>query len=287
MIIRHTNLPAIDPMNSLRTELSRSLGKELVHTDELTLMATSADAGCYRKVPKIVLKPQQEKQVVDALKILHAHNTPLTFRAAGTSLSGQAISDSVLLQARGDHWKGYEIIDEGRLIRAQPGITGTRLNQLLAHTGMKFGPDPASINSAMVGGIIANNASGMSCGIHANSYATIQSARIIFADGSLLDTADPASREAFLKSHSELVDTGTAGGRDGHCSAKRRPDRRTHRRDLVFGLEGPDAEFLQPAQFVEDVTGRRDRVRAQNTSLPLNFAAATSPQASAWFPMML
>ena len=126
MIIRHTNLPASDPMNSLRTELFRSLGKELVHTDELTLMATSADAGCYRKVPKIVLKPQQEKQVVDALKILHTHNTPLTFRAAGTSLSGQAISDSVLLQARGDHWKGYEIIDQGRLIRAQPGITGTR-----------------------------------------------------------------------------------------------------------------------------------------------------------------
>ena len=112
-------------MNSLLKELARSLGKELVHTDELTLIAISADAGCYRKVPKIVLKPQQEKQVVDALRILHAHNTPLTFRAAGTSLSGQAISDSVLLQARGDHWSGYEILEGGRLIKAQPGITGT------------------------------------------------------------------------------------------------------------------------------------------------------------------
>jgi len=193
-------------MNSLLTALTRSLGKELVHTDELTLMATSADAGCYRKIPKIVLKPQKEKQVVDALKILHKHNTPLTFRAAGTSLSGQAISDSVLLQARGEHWKGYEIIDQGHLIKAQPGITGTRLNQVLAHTGRKFGPDPASINSAMVGGIIANNASGMSCGIHANSYATIQSARIIFADGTLLDTADEESRNNFLESHKELVE---------------------------------------------------------------------------------
>jgi D-lactate dehydrogenase len=202
MIIRHTNLPVFDPMNSLHQALTRSLGKASVYTDELTLMATSADAGCYRKVPKIVLKPQDEKQVIEALKILHAQKTPLTFRAAGTSLSGQAISDSVLLQARGDQWSGYEILDEGRMIRAQPGITGTRLNQLLAHTGMKFGPDPASINSAMVGGIIANNASGMSCGIHANSYATIQSARIILADGTLLDTADPESRAAFLSNHS-------------------------------------------------------------------------------------
>ena len=92
-------------MNSLLTALTRSLGKELVHTDELTLMATSADAGCYRKVPKIVLKPQKEKQVVDALKILHKHNTPLTFRAAGTSLSGQAISDSATIRSNALQFK--------------------------------------------------------------------------------------------------------------------------------------------------------------------------------------
>jgi len=131
-------------MTPLHQALTRSLGKGSVFTDELTLMATSADAGCYRKVPKIVLKPQDEKQVVDALKILYAQKTPLTFRAAGTSLSGQAISDSVLLQARGDRWSSYEILDEGRSIKAQPGITGTRLNQLLAHTGMKFGPAPGT-----------------------------------------------------------------------------------------------------------------------------------------------
>lgn len=192
-------------MNDLLKELSLALGKEQVHTDDLTLIASAADAGCYRKIPKIVLKPQQEKQVIDSLKTLHKTGTPLTFRAAGTSLSGQSISDSVLLQARGHHWSSFEILEEGRLIKAQPGITGTRLNQLLAATGMKFGPDPASINSAMVGGIIANNASGMSCGIHANSYATIQSARIIFADGTLVDTASKESRKSFLKSKPELV----------------------------------------------------------------------------------
>ncbi|MCK4880085.1 MAG: FAD-binding oxidoreductase, partial [Bacteroidales bacterium] len=194
-------------MTSLQKKLSGAIGKEQVHTDDLTLIATAADAGCYRKIPKIVLKPQQEKQVIDALRILHESGTPVTFRAAGTSLSGQAISDSVLLQARGDHWSGYQILEEGRLIKAEPGITGTRLNQLLAPTRMKFGPDPASINSAMVGGIIANNASGMSCGIHANSYATIQSARIVLADGTLLDTASQESCKAFLKTRAELVST--------------------------------------------------------------------------------
>ncbi len=194
-------------MTSLQKKLSGAIGKEQVHTDDLTLIATAADAGCYRKIPKIVLKPQQEKQVIDALRILHESGTPVTFRAAGTSLSGQSISDSVLLQARGDHWSGFQILEEGRLIKAEPGITGTRLNQLLAPTGMKFGPDPASIDSAMVGGIIANNASGMSCGIHANSYATIQSARIVLADGTLLNTASQESCKAFLKTRAELVST--------------------------------------------------------------------------------
>jgi len=192
-------------MNSLHKKLSAAIGKELVHSDDLTLISSGADAGCYRKIPEIVLKPQREAQVIESLKILHESGTSVTFRAAGTSLSGQAISDSVLLQARGDHWSSYEILEEGRLIKAEPGITGARLNQILAHTGMKFGPDPASINSAMVGGIIANNASGMSCGIHANSYATIKSARIVFADGTLLDTSNPGSRKAFLKSKAELV----------------------------------------------------------------------------------
>ena len=194
-------------MNNLHKKLTKAIGKEQIFTDDLTLIATAADAGCYRKVPKIVLKPFGEKQVVDALRILHETNTPVTFRAAGTSLSGQAISDSVLLQARGDQWNSYEILDKGRLIKTQPGITGSRLNQVLAPFGVKFGPDPASINSAMVGGIIANNASGMSCGIHANSYATIQSARIIFSDGTLLDTGDPESRQAILKTKPELIST--------------------------------------------------------------------------------
>ena len=194
-------------MTSLIKKLSAAIGKTQVYTDDLTLTATAADAGCYRKIPKIVLKPKDEKQVIESLKVLHETGTALTFRAAGTSLSGQSISDSVLLQARGQHWSGFKILEEGKLIRAQPGITGARLNQLLASTGMKFGPDPASINSAMVGGIIANNASGMSCGIHANSYATIQSARIILSDGTLLDTASQKSREALLKSKPELVST--------------------------------------------------------------------------------
>ena len=120
-------------------------------------------------------------------------------------MSGQAISDSVLIIAGGD-WNKYEILDGGGRIRLQPGVIGAHANRYLGPYGRKIGPDPASINAAMIGGIAANNASGMCCGISENSYQTISSMRIVFVDGTVLDTADPQSRAQFGRSHAGLID---------------------------------------------------------------------------------
>ncbi|MEZ5071604.1 MAG: FAD-binding and (Fe-S)-binding domain-containing protein [Bacteroidales bacterium] len=197
-------------MNELLRVLEQQIGTGRIHTGALVRTAKAADAGCYRKIPRAVVTPFNEEEVIQTLKLLHRHGVALTFRAAGTSLSGQAVSDSVLLEARGDRWAHAEVREEGRIVRVEPGMTGKQVNQVLAPYGRKFGPDPASVNSAMVGGIIANNASGMSCGIHANAYATLRSARIILADGTLLDTADPDSRAEFARSHAPLLDGLTA-----------------------------------------------------------------------------
>ncbi len=187
--------------------LSKKLPAKVLLRDELSKIAYGADAGCYRKIPQLVVLSQSETQIIDLLTYLNQQKIATTFRAAGTSLSGQSISDSVLIQARGDSWSKTEILDNGNRVKTQIGITGTRLNQLLKPYNRKFGPDPASINSALIGGIIANNASGMSCGIHANSYATIESARIIFTDGTILDTSDPKSIELFISKKASLINT--------------------------------------------------------------------------------
>ena len=70
----------------------------------------------------------------------------------------------------------------------------------------KIGPDPSSIDSCMIGGIVANNSSGMCCGVKQNTYHTLRDMRIVFVDGTVLDTSDPNSRDAFLKSHSHVVE---------------------------------------------------------------------------------
>ena len=177
--------------------------KRIFH-DPLHTLAFGTDASFYRLIPKMVIKAKNELEVSLILRECDNLNIPVTFRAAGTSLSGQAISDSVLVIA-GNHWKKYRIKDGGLKIRLQPGLTGGYVNALLSPFGRKIGPDPASVNAAMIGGIAANNASGMCCGTAENSYKTVDSMRIIFADGTLLDTADAESKARFRLSHSQLI----------------------------------------------------------------------------------
>ncbi|WP_282126247.1 FAD-binding and (Fe-S)-binding domain-containing protein [Marinifilum flexuosum] len=185
-------------------EIQSDIEKSRLYTDEIRNLAYGTDAGFYRLTPKIIVRAQNEKEVTKALTLANKYSLPVTFRAAGTSLAGQAITDSILIIA-GKHWEGYEILKGGEEIRMQPGLVGARINQVLAPYGKKLGPDPASINSAMIGGIVMNNASGMNCGTHENAYKTIRSARLVFADGTVLDTGDETSRKEFMNSHGDFI----------------------------------------------------------------------------------
>lgn len=185
--------------------IRRTVPSERIYTDDLRLLAWGTDAGFYRMLPRVVVRAADEKEVVNVLHTAAELGLPVTFRAAGTSLSGQAISDSILLVA-GKFWEKYRILDpEAKAIALQPGIIGERVSQILKPYHRVFTPDPASKKSAMVGGIVANNASGMKCGTHANSDRTLRSIRIVLADGTVLDTADQESRAAFARTHAALL----------------------------------------------------------------------------------
>ena len=186
--------------------------KDRVYTDELRCFAWGTDAGFYRMVPQIVVRAADEAEVSQLLQTAARHKLPVTFRAAGTSLSGQSISDSILIVA-GKNWEKWSISADAETVTLQPGIVGSKVNDILKQYRRKFGPDPASIKSAMVGGIVMNNASGMSCGTHANSDRLLLSARIVFADGTILDTADTQSRNNFAESHPHIISR-IAGLRD-------------------------------------------------------------------------
>jgi len=221
--------------------------KTAVYTDGLRRFAWGTDAGFYRLVPKIVIRSSNEKEVSRILRAASKYDVPVTFRAAGTSLSGQSISDSVLVVA-GKNWERYKFSEDGERITLEPGIIGSRVNAILKPYGRKFGPDPASIGSCMVGGIVMNNASGMSCGTHANSDKELESVRMVFADGTVLDTGDETSREAFRAGHPDFI-KGIEELRDGILADKELSERIRYKYSIknVTGLNiFPFVRFQDP-----------------------------------------
>ena len=191
-------------LNQFLSDLRQVMSSDRIYTDELRTLAWGTDASFYRQIPKVVVRSDGEAEISKIVQLCRKYKLPFTFRAAGTSLSGQSCTDSVLIVA-GKHWEKYKIINNEEFIKLQPGIVGARVNEILKPYGRVFPPDPASIGSAMVGGIVINNASGMNCGVHANSDRMMVSARIILTDGTILDTGDEESREAFRKSHPEFL----------------------------------------------------------------------------------
>ena len=191
-------------MNQFLQDLRQFIPSDRIYTDELRTLGWGTDASFYRQIPKVVIRSDGEEEISKIVKACQKYKLPFTFRAAGTSLSGQSCTESVLIVA-GKHWEKYEIGENQDTIKLQPGIVGAKVNEILKPFGRVFPPDPASIGSAMVGGIVINNASGMNCGVHANSDRMMVSARIILTDGTVLDTGSEESKEAFRKSHPEFL----------------------------------------------------------------------------------
>lgn len=185
--------------------LSGKIDADRIYTDTLRTFAWGTDASFYRQIPNVVIRSRGEEEIALILQTASEYKVPVTFRAAGTALSGQSVTDSVLVVA-GKNWEGITIENNAETVSLQPGLVGGKVNQILAKYGRKLGPDPASIGSAMIGGIVMNNASGMSCGVHSNADKTMLSARLVLADGTCLDTADAQSRKEFEKTHPAFLD---------------------------------------------------------------------------------
>ena len=149
-------------------------------TSYLHRIAYANDASYFRLVPQAVVQPNSIGEIQSLFKFTQQNKIPMTFRAAGTSLSGQAVTDGILVDIS-KHWGNYNVEENGKLIRFQPGIVGGFINNVLKPFSRRIGPDPASIDACMMGGILANNSSGMCCGVTENSYRTIHSMTIRFA----------------------------------------------------------------------------------------------------------
>jgi D-lactate dehydrogenase len=189
----------------LAAELRAALGDSTcgVTGRPLDLLARAHDASHYLLHPQAVATPRHAGQVAELMRACARLGVPLTFRGGGTSLSGQALSGSVLVDTR-TAFQGVEVLDAGRRVRVEPGVTVRTVNAHLAPHRRRLGPDPASDGACTVGGVIANNSSGMQCGTELNAYRTVESMVLVLPSGTVLDSASPDAARVLATSEPGL-----------------------------------------------------------------------------------
>ncbi|MEU6622660.1 FAD-binding and (Fe-S)-binding domain-containing protein [Streptomyces litmocidini] len=187
----------------LREELTELLGPGKVLSKISDLVRYASDASPYRFVPQVVVVAEDLDDISAVLSYAHGKGREVVFRAAGTSLNGQAQGEDVLVDVR-RHWAGVEVLDDGARARIRPGTTVVRANAALAPYGRVLGPDPASAVACTIGGVVANNASGMTAGTTRNSYRTVASLTVVLPSGTVVDTAAPDADEELARAEPRL-----------------------------------------------------------------------------------
>jgi D-lactate dehydrogenase len=188
----------------LKTDLIALLGKEIVLHRAIDLVRYASDASPYRLVPHVVVLPRTTDDIVKLFRYCHETGRHATFRAAGTSLNGQALSDDILIDVR-RHWYGAKVEDAGRRVRARPGTILGHVNSLLQPHGRRLGPDPASSGACTIGGVIANNSGGMRCTVPRDAYHTVSALTFVTPSGAVIDTSKPDAEKAFALAEPQLA----------------------------------------------------------------------------------
>jgi D-lactate dehydrogenase len=191
-------------MDNLARKLLSILPADRIKARLIDRYAYASDASHFYLVPKAVVQPISIQEIIGIFNFSHRENIPVTFRAGGTSLSGQAITDGILVDLS-IYWR--KIIPEhaGALVRVEPAAIGANVNRALKPLGKKIGPDPASISAAMMGGILSNNSSGMCCGVIQNSYHTLHSMTFVLPNGLVFNSGVKADYLRFEKEAASIA----------------------------------------------------------------------------------
>jgi D-lactate dehydrogenase len=188
----------------LRGELEALLGPGRVLHRPGDLIKYASDASPYRLFPRAVVLARDAEDVGKLLAFGREQGIPVTFRAGGTSLNGQGQSEGILVDVR-RHFGGVAVEEDGALARVKPGTVLGHANRVLAPYGRRLGPDPASTDTATVGGVVANNSGGMRCGVRRDSYSTVRAMTFVLPSGTVIDTAAPGAAEEFAAAEPELA----------------------------------------------------------------------------------
>ncbi|GAB47326.1 FAD-binding and (Fe-S)-binding domain-containing protein [Mobilicoccus pelagius] len=236
---------------ALLTDLRTALEGTAVSDRPVDLARAAHDASHVLLHPQAFVVARDTPDVARTLAIASRHGVPVTFRSGGTSLSGQAVTDGVLIDTRRG-FRDVEVLDDGARVRCRPGATVRTVNAHLAPYGRALGPDPASEAACTIGGVVADNSSGMACGTTRNTYRTLDCLEAVLLSGTVIDTALPDA-DARLKAAEPEVWEGLARLRDrvrGNPDSVRRIEHQYSMKNTMGYGVNSFLDFDEPVQIL-------------------------------------
>lgn len=185
--------------------LYKILPKERIKDRLIDRYAYASDASHFYLIPQAIVQPICIEEIQKLFLFSHEHGIHLTFRAGGTSLSGQGVTDGILVDLS-NYWRRVIPENGGETVRIEPAVIGANVNTILKRYGRKIGPDPASINACMMGGILSNNSSGMCCGVVQNAYHTLKHMTFVLPNGLHFNTEKPDDYARFVQEAAPIAE---------------------------------------------------------------------------------
>jgi len=156
-----------------------------IHTDRAMRILYATDASAYRELPLAVAIPKGEQDLIELVRFARDHKISLIPRTAGTSLAGQVVGKGIVVDMSNHFDKVLEVNPEKKWVRVQPGVVRDDLNKHLAQYGLMFGPETATANRAMIGGMIGNNSCGANSIVYGSTREHLLEARVVLSNGSV------------------------------------------------------------------------------------------------------
>lgn len=203
-----------------------------IFTDEQSRRLYATDASSYQELPEGVAFPQSVQDIISIVQWARRNKTSVTARSAGTSLAGQTTGGGLVMDVGRNMNHIIELNPDQQFAHIQPGVIRDTLNREADKYDLLFGPDTATTNRCMLGGMIGNN----SCGIFSIKYQTTRE-HILEIDAVLSDGSraifKPLSEEALNKKLE--LDT-----LEGHIYRQMIDLLREHREEIIEHYPHPD-----------------------------------------------
>ncbi|MGE5220783.1 MAG: FAD-binding and (Fe-S)-binding domain-containing protein, partial [Chloroflexota bacterium] len=189
----------------IEAELKKRIEGE-IRFDRYSRLLYSTDASIYQIEPIGVVVPRHKGDVQAAIEIADKLGVSVLPRGGGTSLAGQAVGHSIVLDFSKYMQNVLEVNREELWCRVQPGLVQDELNAYVRGMGLQFGPDTSTSNRATIGGMIGNNSSGAHSLTYGKTLDHVIELTVLLADGSEAVLRDLSLEAAESRSRADTIE---------------------------------------------------------------------------------